>query len=62
MQPETANPVYVLSLCVLRCVIPLLVLLGMSYIFRRLGLVKSPPVPPNSNMENSNHAKVGGGG
>lgn len=62
MQAETASPVYVLFLCVLRCVIPLLVLLGMSYLFRRLGLVKPPPIPPNNNMENANQTKIGGGG
>ena len=36
---ETANPIYIALLFILRCLVPLLVLFGISYLLRRLGLV-----------------------
>ena len=45
---ETANPVYVALLFILRCLVPLAVLFGISYLLRRLGLVVTDsPEPPD---------------
>jgi len=38
MGDATANPVYVGLLCVARCLVPLLLLFGVSYLLRRLGV------------------------
>lgn len=37
-------------LFILRCLVPLAIMLGISYILRRLGFIKEPPSrPPNGN-------------
>jgi hypothetical protein len=38
-------------LCTLRCVVPLLILFGISYLLRRLGLVAETPAPPDEEIE-----------
>jgi hypothetical protein len=47
MNDVTANPVFVALLCIGRCLIPLLILFGISYILRRLGVVAKPSPPPD---------------
>lgn len=41
-----ANPVIVLLLFVVRCLVPLALLLGLSYLLRRLGWIAEPTPPP----------------
>jgi len=41
-----ANPVIVALLCVARCMIPLMIMLGVTYLLKRLGLIAEPPPPP----------------
>lgn len=46
------NPVIIALMFVLRCLVPLLIMLGISYLLKRLGLVKEPPPqPPNGVKE-----------
>ena len=52
MNEVASNPVYIALLCILRCMIPLLVLFGISYLLRRLGVV-AKPAPPPAEYENS---------
>ncbi len=52
MGDASANPVYVAILCIARCLIPLLILFGISYLLRRFGVV-AKPAPPPSEYENS---------
>ncbi len=55
MGDATANPVYVALLCIARCLIPLLILFGVSYLLRHFGLVAKPTPPPeefNDSEEN----------
>lgn len=47
MSENPANPVFVALLFVLRCLVPLAVLFGISYLLRRLGLVAETPEPPS---------------
>jgi hypothetical protein len=48
MNETPANPVFVIFLFILRCLVPLVVLFGVSYLLRRLGLVKiESPEPPD---------------
>ena len=56
MQDSVANPVVVVLLFLARCLVPVGLLLGFSYLLRRLGLVQGPPPPPNKpdNSQTSN--------
>lgn len=58
MNEPSANPVWVALLCVARCLIPFLLLLAISYIVRKLGLVAETPPPPED--ANSNNTPEGG--
>jgi hypothetical protein len=46
-------------LCVARCLVPLLIMLGVSYLLRRLGLVKTPPKPPQEYLDSDNSQNEG---
>jgi len=45
MQDPPTNPLILGLLLIARCLIPVGVLLGLSYLVRRLGLVEEPPPP-----------------
>jgi hypothetical protein len=46
MNETSGNPIFVVLLFVLRCLIPLVILFGLSYLLRKLGLVAEPPPEP----------------
>jgi hypothetical protein len=58
MLDSSVNPLILTLLFVARCLVPIGVLLGLSYLLRRLGLVQGPPPqealdqtePPNSGL------------
>ena len=67
MQENTGSTIVVEALLfAARCVLPLLLMLGISYLLRRLGLIaEAPPPPPDQNNgSNSNNGdnKTAGGG
>jgi hypothetical protein len=48
MNETAANPVFVVLLFILRCLVPLAILFGISFLLRRLGLVTiESPEPPD---------------
>ena len=47
MGDVTANPVYVALLCIARCLVPLVILFGISYLLRCFGVVAKPAPPPD---------------
>jgi hypothetical protein len=47
MDEQVANPLIVAVLFVLRCLGPVAIILGISYLLRRLGWISEPPAPPN---------------
>ena len=49
---ETTNPVFVALLFILRCLVPVAILFGISYVLRKLGLVAETPEPPAEYEEN----------
>lgn len=49
-----SNPIYVALLCVARCMVPLLLMLGISYLLRKWGFIAKPPTPPSEFEENEN--------
>lgn len=62
MQAGTEGPIFLIEalLFVLRCVVPLLLMLGLSYLLKRLGLIKPPPPAP-PERDNGHNKKNGGG-
>ncbi len=55
MQEATANPVWVALLCVARCLIPLLILLGISYLLKKFGFIAQTPAPPENYVDNGDN-------
>lgn len=44
---ETAeSPLIIALLFALRCLVPLVLMLGVTYLLRRFGLISTPPPPP----------------
>jgi hypothetical protein len=66
MQDGSETPIFLIEalLFVLRCLVPLLLMLGLSYLLKRLGLIKPPPPPPadRDNGNNNGNNKTNGGG
>jgi hypothetical protein len=63
MQEASANPFWVTLLCVARCLVPLVLIFGVSYLFKRLGLIaEPPPTPAEQNNEDNNHQDPDKGG
>lgn len=46
MGEATANPIYVGLLCAVRCLVPLVILFGVSYLLRHFGVIAKPAPPP----------------
>ena len=59
MNDTSANPVFVVLLFILRCVVPLAILFGVSYLLRKMGLVavESPEPPDDFGDGNEEVAK-----
>ncbi|MBN2146888.1 MAG: hypothetical protein JW726_05850 [Anaerolineales bacterium] len=53
---EGSNPIYFALLCVVRCLVPIAILLGISYLLRRWGFIAKPSTPPNGYEESENDA------
>jgi hypothetical protein len=53
-----ANPVIVALLFVVRCLVPLALMLGVSFVLRKLGLIR---VPPPSNDDDHSLPPTQGG-
>jgi hypothetical protein len=52
----SVSPLVILLMFVSRCLVPLAVMLGISYLLRRLGLIReSPPEPEESYLVEVNH-------
>jgi hypothetical protein len=60
-RPEL-NPLIIMLFYVLRCMVPLGIMLGISYVLRRLGLIAKPASPPKGwNDDNGNNGTSEGG-
>jgi len=46
MNEPGTNPLVVPLLFLLRCIVPLAILLGISYLLKKLGFIAEPPPPP----------------
>lgn len=63
MENSNLSPFFVVLLFILRCLVPLGIMLGISYLLRRFGLIKEPPRPPSkwNGDQNNNTNSLGGG-
>mgnify|MGYP007030111033 CR=1 FL=1 len=61
MNEPSASPFIVALLFILRCLVPLAILFGISYLLRKLGLVAEPPEPPSGYEENGENQPPPGG-
>jgi hypothetical protein len=55
MGDATANPIYVALLCIARCLVPLVILFGISYLLRRFGIVAKPAPPPDEYQKSEDN-------
>jgi len=58
MNDSSANPIFVALLFILRCLIPVLILFGISYLLRRMGLVAETPEPPMEDIDEIGKEKI----
>lgn len=62
MDQGELNPIYVVFLYILRCGVPLALMLGVSYLLRRFGLIReTPPAPKDWNGNNNDNDAANGG-
>lgn len=61
MEEAPTNPIWITLLCVARCVIPLIIMLGVTYLLKKLGLIAEPATPP-AEEDNGNNQASGEGG
>ncbi len=52
MEKQVANPLVIIVMFIARFAIPLLFMLGLSYLLKKLGLIKEPPPSPNNGNHN----------
>jgi len=55
MGDATANPIYVALLCIARCLIPLVILFGISYLLRHFGVIAKSTPPPESDKSDEDN-------
>jgi hypothetical protein len=54
MENSPTNPIYIFIFFLARCLVPLLILLGISALLRRFGFIREnpqPPRPPNNHPD-----------
>jgi len=56
MDSSAADPIIISLMFVARCAVPLLIMLGLSYLLKRLGLIQEPPPAPKNGANNSENA------
>ncbi len=54
MDKVDLNPVFIILLYILRCLVPLGIMLGITYLLRRFGLIQEPPHAPENWNEDQN--------
>lgn len=70
MDKVSGNPIVVALFFIIRCLIPLLIMLGISYLLKKFGLISEPPPPPpeqddggeENQLDNENQAEHAKGG
>jgi hypothetical protein len=52
IEKQVADPIIIVLMFLARLAIPVLIMLGISYLLKRLGLIKEPPPSPNNGNHN----------
>jgi hypothetical protein len=60
IEKQVADPIIIVFMFLARLAIPVLLMLGLSYLLKRLGLIKEPPPPPNNGNHNGTPNSVEG--
>lgn len=55
MGDASANPVIIALLCIARCLVPLVILFGISYLLRRFGVIAKPAPPPEEYQKSDDN-------
>ncbi|HEX7973431.1 MAG TPA: hypothetical protein VF498_03410 [Anaerolineales bacterium] len=60
---DKVDPFIIALMFVARCLVPLLIMLGISYLLKRLGFIQeAPPPPKDQNRGNHENSITGGSG
>ncbi len=59
MEEVAPNPILVPLMFILRCLVPLLVMLGISYLLKKLGFIAPQPPAPPDEADNENNVNGG---
>lgn len=51
---DEVNPIIIALMFLLRCLVPLAIMLGISYLLRHYGLISPAPAPP-PDLDNGNN-------
>jgi hypothetical protein len=54
---DEVNPTIIVLMFLARCLVPLLIMLGISYLLRRYGLIRPSPPPPKE-LDNEGNNQV----
>jgi hypothetical protein len=54
---DEVNPTIIVLMFLARCLVPLVIMLGISYLLRRYGLITAPPPPPKE-FDNGDNNQV----
>ncbi len=57
----TTNPLFIVLFFLIRCGVPLLVMLGISYLLQRLGVIARPSEPPAGWDNGKTDGSINGG-
>lgn len=59
---DKVDPVIIALMFVARCLVPLLIMLGISYLLKRLGFIQEPPPPPRDRNGGTTLTPIQGDG
>ena len=60
MNDPSSNPIYIVFLFLLRCLVPIAILFGISYLLRKMGFVatEAPEPPDDRDDDEINNVKI----
>ncbi|HZY43046.1 MAG TPA: hypothetical protein VFF59_13730 [Anaerolineae bacterium] len=60
MSEAAESPLIIALLFAVRCLVPLVLMLGVTYLLRRFGLITTPPPPPPDQDNGQPNGQNGG--
>lgn len=62
MDEQNATPLVIAFFFVIRCLVPLIIMLGISFILKKAGLISDTPKRPEEHREDNAGSQNGNGG